>query len=464
VAREGSVKKDPESGLWFFVVDLAPPGATKRKQAFRRGYRTKKLALDALDDLKAQARTGTFVEPSRITFAGYLTKWVTGLATTGLTATTIGGYRSKVKYVVNNDFGDVPLQAIMATDLNALYSSLLTTGTPTGRGPLSASTVRALHVVINKALGDAVNTSELAHNVAKKATPPSATAAAAPEFEAWTPDELARFLGSISGRTKVDNTRRRVGEAHHHGAMFRLMAMSGIRRGEACGLRWTDLDLTAGLLTVRHTIYTVDHVAYAGGTGKTKRSRRTIDIDPVTVATLKAHRKTQLEQRTLMGAGYSDDGYVFADVTGHFWHPDTIGQAFGYCVESIRSADQKAVRDLLSRITLHGLRHTHASHLLAAGVGVKIVSARLGHSSTSFTLDTYGHVMPGDQAGAAAAAAALIDERETFCDHSVSGGPNPVFYRSSLAAKVLVTEWARQESNLQPRDYESFQTGSGRQR
>ena len=101
----------------------------------------------------------------------------------------------------------------------------------------------------------------------------------------------------------------------------------------------------------------------------------------------------------LVGAGYRDNGLVFAMPSGDPWNPNTISQAFDRLV---------AANPDLPRVRLHDLRHTHATDLLAAGVNVKLVSERLGHSSTSFTLDTYAHVMPGQQADAAAAVAALV--------------------------------------------------------
>jgi integrase len=100
-----------------------------------------------------------------------------------------------------------------------------------------------------------------------------------------------------------------------------------------------------------------------------------------------------------MGVGHQDHGLVFAMPDGRCWNPDTIGQAF-----------ERAVgRTSLPRLRLHDLRHTHATHLLAAGVNVKIVSERLGHASVSFTLDVYGHALPGQHADAAAAVADLVD-------------------------------------------------------
>ena len=105
----------------------------------------------------------------------------------------------------------------------------------------------------------------------------------------------------------------------------------------------------------------------------------------------------------MVGAGYTDRGLVFAMPDGSCWHPDVVTRAFDRKARAL--VDQQGVTRKLS---LPGLRHTHASHLLAAGVNVKVVSERLGHASVSFTLDVYGHTMPGQDSDAAAAAAALL--------------------------------------------------------
>jgi integrase len=95
----------------------------------------------------------------------------------------------------------------------------------------------------------------------------------------------------------------------------------------------------------------------------------------------------------------ADEGWVFAMPDGRSWHPDVVSRAFERLVVSAG----------LPKVRFHDLRHAHASHLLAAGVNVKVVSERLGHASVAFTLDVYSHVMPGQQADAAAAVAALVD-------------------------------------------------------
>lgn len=382
MSRQGSIKRD-ESGRWYFVVDATPPGG-RRRQIRRRGFRTKAEANDALTDLLGELRSGSFVEPRKVTVGSYLRVWLDGLTTAGRRPSTISSYRRTLEsYVLGRDLADVPLQTLTAVELDGLYSALATSGKRDGSA-LSLRTVRYVHSIIGKALADAERKGLVNRNVARLASPPATSATRAPEMTAWTPGELRSFLASV--------------EDHHHGVLFRVAAMTGLRRAEVCGLRWADVDLEAGVLRVRQTITTVDHVPTVGEP-KTARSRRTLDVDQQTVATLRAHRTAQLEQRMLMGAGWTDHGLVFAMPDGRPWNPDVITRRFDLLV---RASD-------LPRIRLHDLRHSHATHLLAVGVNPKVVSERLGHASVAFTLDVYGHVLPGQQADAAASVAAMVD-------------------------------------------------------
>jgi integrase len=305
-------------------------------------------------------------------------------ATTGKRPTTIEGYRRKTEgYVLGDSVAAVPLQAVTAADLDQLYSSLLTNGGRDGAA-LSFRTVRHVHAILSKALTDAERRDLISRNPARRANPPSPTAARSPEASTWTPGQLRAFLDATAD--------------HYHGALFRVAAMTGLRRGELCGLRWADLDLDGGRLKVRRTIAVVNRELVEGET-KSARSRRTVDLDPVTVHALRAHRVRQLEERMLVGAGYTDRDLVFATPEGAPWNPDAVGAAFNRAV----------ARTDLPRIRFHDLRHSHATHLLASGANARLVSERLGHATVAFTLDVYGHVMPGQQADAAAAVAALVD-------------------------------------------------------
>lgn len=175
--------------------------------------------------------------------------------------------------------------------------------------------------------------------------------------------------------------------------------MTGVRRGEVVALRWSDVDLAAHRLTVNQAATVIDGAELVAAP-KARRSRRAIDLDPDTVSLLQRHRARQREQFLMLGVSATASDRVFTNEVGEPIRPNSIGQAFRRLVDA---AGVPVIR-------LHDLRHTHATHLLMAGVNVKVVSERLGHSSVSFTLDTYGHVMPGQQAEAAAAAAALLGD------------------------------------------------------
>jgi integrase len=232
----------------------------------------------------------------------------------------------------------------------------------------------------------------LPFNPADAASPPTAlatrsTGSMAPETRIWTPEQLSTFFDQIEG--------------HHLAALVRVAAMTGMRRGELCGLRWIDVDLDRETLNVRKTVVAVQGTPKVGEP-KSEKSRRTIDLDAGTVAALHRHKVEQKELQLLCGPGWQDSGLVFTNPSGGAWHPDTITGTVQRLIDGSG----------LPRITLHGLRHTHVTHYLKATHDVREASGRAGHASTSFTLDRYGHVLPGGQAAGAAAVAALVDGSE----------------------------------------------------
>jgi integrase len=355
-----------------------------RRRQSKRSYSTKKEAQAALAETIDAHRRQDFVAPTALRVRDFVETWINALETQGRKVSTIAGYRRTMKLYVLPRLGSRKLQDLRATDLDDLYAELLRSGGVKGR-PLSMSTVHHVHTAIGKLLHDAERKGLVVRNVARLADAPSMAAARdrAPDMNVWTPDELSRFL--------------RYAENYRAGALVHLAAMTGMRRGELVALRWDAVDLRRSTVKVRAA------ATYLGGVEtidvpKTKRSRRTIDLDQRTVSEMKRHRATQREELFELGVTSPTDDRVFANEIGEPMRPHSVGQAFNRLVESSG----------IPRIRLHDLRHTHASHLLAAGVNAKVVSERLGHASVSFTLDTYGHVMPGQQSEAAEAAAALL--------------------------------------------------------
>jgi integrase len=193
------------------------------------------------------------------------------------------------------------------------------------------------------------------------------------ELTTWTAGELRRFLDSVRG----DDLE----------ALWVVLATTGLRRGEALRLRWGDLDLERGELAVRQTIVAVNHEVRVS-TPKTKRGRRVVALDEVTVAALARHRPEP----------WSASDPAFVDGWGQVVHPSWVSKRF----------KTLAAGAGLPVIRLHDLRHTHATLALQAGIHPKIVSERLGHSSVSLTLDVYSHALPHLQREAAAAVGRLL--------------------------------------------------------
>lgn len=273
----------------------------------------------------------------------------------------------------------VQLQKLNASHINRLYAQLLESG-------LSPSTVRRVHATLHRALRDATRWNKIVRNPSDQADPPKVSADESKEgadMSTWTADELRRFLRSV--------------ESDRLYPLWLLFATSGMRRGEALGLRLEDVDLTAGRVAVRQALIAVGYEVQISKP-KRKRSRRSIPLDAGTMAALKAWKVRRAEERLAWGAAYQDCGLYFVRENGSLLHPDSISKAF-----------DQLVRDSgLPRIRLHDLRHTFATLALQANLHPKVVAEILGHANVSITLDVYSHAIPSLEEEAAARVAALI--------------------------------------------------------
>jgi integrase len=368
---------------YYVVVDIGRDPATgKRRRQWHGSWTRKDDAERALTKIVRTIDEGNYVEPDRVTIESFLLEeWLPALPSMKLRPSTIELYRTLATAYVIPRIGKVPLQKLTVSRLNRLYAELLASGKRDG-SPLSAVTTGKVHRLLHRALRDAVKWDRIARNPAAVAEAPRARRA---EMRIWNGDEVGMFLDGA--------------EHDRLAALWRLFATTGLRRSEALGLRWCDLNLdeTPARLSVRQTL------AYVGTRAmfdepKSKRSRRLVTLEPVTVAALRTHRARQLEERLAIGGGYRDEDLVFCGVDGAPLNPATVSRNFDTLVGEAG----------LPRISLHGLRHTFATLALLDGIPSKVVAEVLGHSSTTVTDDIYTHVTPGMQADATARVAALI--------------------------------------------------------
>jgi integrase len=350
----------------------------RQRHRWYAGGATRKEAEKLLAEMVKRSHDGDYRAPERITLGDYLEERWLPAKRAQLRHSTWDSYRRNVEIHVKPRIGNIPLQRLTPEDLDGFYAGLLVDGRRNGAGGgLSPRSVRIIHGMLRKALADACRKGSLVRNVADLADPPKPSAYGSEEMRVWMPAQLRQFLDEIND--------------HRLAPAFFLAANTGMRRGEVLGLRWDDVDLEAARISVRHAVLNVAYELILADV-KTKTSRRTIDLDARTVAVLRGWRKTQMEERLALGRRPDSDEIVFAALEGGPTHPDLFSQIF----------DRHVAKSTLPRIRLHDLRHTHASILLKAGVPVKVVSVRLGHSSPAFTMTVYQHVLPGMQADAAA--------------------------------------------------------------
>jgi integrase len=274
------------------------------------------------------------VSPSRQTLARFLTDdWLPAIETT-IRPSTFDSYRRNIRiHVGAHPIGAVPLQGVDATKLNRLYADLL--AGRSGSKPLSARTVRYVHVILHRAFRDAMRWDRIVRNPCASSDPPKPGKSHRSTMRTWSADELASFLTATS--------------ADRMSVAWWLLATTGMRRGELLGLTWQAIDLDGGMLSIRRTLVTTQ-ARRAGDPGmawsepKTDKGWRTVALDAETVTILRAHRTRQLEERLAAGAEYDDQDLVVTTVFGKPVPPEDTVLVFRPSGEDGRSPSDPAAR------------------------------------------------------------------------------------------------------------------------
>jgi integrase len=223
----------------------------------------------------------------------------------------------------------------------------------------STRTRRFVHSVLREALEQAVEWGMVTRNICDTATPPKLVQE---EMKTLDAAQACIFLATA----KADRLH----------AMYVLALTTGMRQGELFTLKWNDIDLASRKLSVRRTITLNQQIKKP----KTKKGLRTIDLPAMAIDALQEHRKQRL------AAGLAGSEWVFSDSRGGLLRRQNLIR---------RSFTPILIKAQLPTIRFHDLRHTACVLMLGAGINPRVVSETLGHASVAFTLDVYGHVMPG---------------------------------------------------------------------
>lgn len=372
---------------WRAQVDLGPDPVTGKRRQHRIGpFKTKRLAEIATAKVVAEVAAGSAVDPRHLTFEKYLvSQWLPARRARGLKPTTLQHYEFIINTYVVPRLGQVRIADLTGGTIAAFLSGF---AVELGRGgkPRSPRTIGATHRVISMALGDAVRWGLLARNAAEDAVADLPRGRQRPDPSRWwAPDQLESFLTSVRDDRLY--------------ALWYLASLTGMRRGELCGVHWDNIDLDLETLAITRTRVMVGSKVLEQTSAKRDASLRVISLDPVTVNVLVEHRGRQVTERLAQEPGFwVTEGHVFTDEVGRGLVPNEVSKMF----------TRAASRAELPHIRLHELRHSYATAALEAKVDPKVLSGRLGHSAVATTTDIYQHVVRARDRDAAEQVANLI--------------------------------------------------------
>ena len=365
---DGTIRKRSD-GRWEarIIIGHKNDGSPMYKSAFAK---TQKSALKQLHQLLDLYRDVDLTEECRMTLGEWMDKWMDEYMIFTIKENTIKGYRSQIDHQIKPFIGHKQLASLTTADIQKFYNKIKKEGRvhphPIHGHVLSDSMVRKIHMMLHEAMEVAVRERYIVRNPTDNTTIPKKTTT---EKQVLDDSQLNRFLEAIQG------------EPYWHD-FFYVEVMTGLRRGEICGIKWSDIDFNEGTLCIKRSVSTKEGGGVSIGETKTDAGVRTI-IMPPSVATLLWQKRSD-----------AINEWVFP----HYTNPsDPLHPSSAY----------KKLKTLLKRLELpllrfHDLRHTFATQATDGGVDPKTLAGILGHTDASFTLDTYTHVTSDMQRGASA--------------------------------------------------------------
>ncbi|MFD5569650.1 tyrosine-type recombinase/integrase [Streptomyces cadmiisoli] len=385
---EGTITKRKDGRYHAAAYVYRPDGTRTRKFVYGR---TRDEVADKLTEMQEMTRQGIPAASSTMAFGDYLTYWLAAIAPERLKPATLNSYEGLARLYIRPALGKKRLNRLSPADVRRFLTEFKTAclcclrgadqerpegkrnccavGRCCARRP-SARTVQYVHAVLRSALQQAIREELIARNVARIVETPTVE-----------PKEV-RPLDAGETRLLLKTAR-----SHRLYALWLLLISTGLRRGEALGLTWSDIDLSAGTLRVRRNVQRIRRELIFG-TPKTMRSIRTVSLPQRCGRALIEHREAQERERKVAGGKWQPAtgqpvGLVFTTATGRVTDPRSLNRML-----TILCRDAK-----VRRVRVHDLRHTCASLLLAQGVDARTIMETLGHSTITMTLDTYAHVM-----------------------------------------------------------------------
>lgn len=370
--HEGSIYQRSADGLWCGVAllgyDIRGRMIRKTVTAKSRAEVTRKLA-----QLRRQVDAGKVSTVKTPTLSELMTRWFETVLSREVARSTYDNYGTIVKYHVIPALGRRKVTEISVADVDRLLALKLGAG-------LSASTVHRIRALISQCLDQGVRWGDVPTNVARLSRPPKMVR---PEGRTLTREQAQQLLETLKD--------------HRHESLYLLMLSTGMRRGEALGLRWEDLNLENGVVRIKRNLKREGGRIVTADT-KTLKSRRAVNIPTPVLDALERNRELQDVEKAELGEAWVESGFIFTTSIGTPIDPRNLYREFSQICE----------RAGLGHWHPHELRHSAASLMLASGVKLQVVSEVLGHASIRMTADVYGHILDPDRQQAAAAMSQVL--------------------------------------------------------
>jgi integrase len=358
MAAKGDGITKRKDGLYMARYTVQTPDGPKRKTIYGRQYRDVERRLA---EAKGDAARGIVFDAKGQTVGEFLTWWLEDVVKPNKTHRTYATHRQQIRSHIAPALGRIKLDSLRKTHIDRLYADL-------SRGGLAPSSVRRVHAVLHAALEEAVRGDLIPCNPATHANKPKVRQK---EIEPLDAEQAQTFFAAAKG--------------DRYEALYVLCLMTGLRQGEALGLKWSDIDLDVGKLRVNRQLQRVRRDGEKSGklmfSEPKNASRRTVGLPQRAVRALRTHRKRQLEEK-LRAADYEDSGLVFA--TGKGTPLDAQNIVNRHFKPLLRRAGLPPVR-------FHDLRHSYLSLLAQRGEPIRDLQALAGHATAAFTLQRYTH-------------------------------------------------------------------------
>ena len=355
---DGLIRKRAD-GRWEgrIVIGHKNDGAPMYKSLFGK---TQKEVLGKLHDAIETYRGVDLTEDSRMTLGEWMDKWLDEYMIFTLREGTLASYRSMTRNQVKPHLGRKPLSSLTTAEMQKFYNKIKREGRirehPIYGRELADSMVRGVHMMLHEALDLAVKERLIVKNPTNGTTVPKCNY---PEKQVLDDDQLECFITALDDYPEWRD-------------FFYTEVMTGLRRGEICGLKWSDVDFAESKLRVQRSVSNGKSGALVIGETKTETGKRVIVLPPSLREMLRRRRVEALNE------------WIFYNPLNPN-EPMNPSAAYGKLKVILKNAGLPLVR-------FHDLRHTFATHAMKGGVDPKTLSGILGHTNASFTLDTYTHV------------------------------------------------------------------------